>query len=145
MKTKIARVICIVIIVCGAHSIINNMMGISSLLANEPNEPPPTEAIAAPEKAVAPFVADKGVELPPEAEIERPRKIVMPRGTKLPPRYKCPVHGIIDNAVLNIEVDGKTHVFCKRCAMLYLVDFLNLNLPKLEQINIEETKPEENE
>ena len=73
-------------------------------------------------------------------EPNEPRKIVMPRNTKLPQRFKCPVHGIVDKAILTIEIDEKLNNYCKKCAMQFIVDVFDLNLPKLEQIKVAEAK-----
>lgn len=105
MKTKIVRIICLAVIVCGVYSIITDSVAISKL--SEPNN------------------------LEPVAEPNAPRKIVMPKGTKMPPRYKCSVHGLIGGVVLNINIEGTDHIYCKKCAMRFVVDMLDLNLPEL--------------
>lgn len=64
-----------------------------------------------------------------------PRQIVMPKNTKMPAQYKCPVHGTVTGVLLNIEIDGVTHKYCKKCAMQLVCDIFDLNLPKLEVIN----------
>jgi len=70
-------------------------------------------------------------ELPAITDPNQPRKIVMPKGTKLPPRFKCPVHGMVNNSILKIEIDGVIHTFCKKCAMQLVVDIFEQNLPRL--------------
>ena len=87
-------------------------------------------------------VASNGARLEAErAEKQEPRKIVMP--TSPPPKFKCPVHGIIEQTLV-FEIDGNKHVFCKKCAMQFAVDLLNLNLNKLELINENGTVPAKN-
>lgn len=63
-----------------------------------------------------------------------PRKIVMPSSKKLPLKYKCPEHGVIE-VLLQFNIEEKQAVFCKRCAMKFVIDVFELNLPKLEVIN----------
>lgn len=70
------------------------------------------------------------------------RQIIFPKNTKLPNRYKCPIHGVTEK-ILIFEIDGDKSKYCKVCAMRFIVALLDLNLPKLEIINENaETKDE---
>ena len=59
------------------------------------------------------------------------RQIVMPKAVEIPVKYKCPVHGVTE-AVLTIEVDEIRKIYCKKCALNLIVNFFDLNLPRLE-------------
>jgi len=102
-------------------------VGLSYYAAAETNSSDPNSIAAEPNEPVRPPSAGN------------PRKIVMPKNTKLPTRYKCPVHGVVTNLLLNIEIDGVVHTYCKKCAMQLIVDVLDLNLPKLEVISEDPT------
>ena len=68
------------------------------------------------------------------------RKIIMPKGGKLPPspiQYVCPKHGKIGDALLTIELDGAMNRYCKKCSMQFVCDLLELNTPKLQVIPAE--------
>lgn len=69
----------------------------------------------------------------PTPPVSEPRKIVMPKETKSPVRYKCPVHGVT-TITITMEYDGKKKVYCKKCALKLVSDFFDLNLPKLEVV-----------
>jgi hypothetical protein len=64
-----------------------------------------------------------------------PRRIVMPKGTRMPPKFKCPRHGLIGENVLILEIEKAKTTFCKRCALKLVIDIFNENLPKLEVVN----------
>jgi len=66
-----------------------------------------------------------------EPNLPTPRQIVMPKDTKMPPRFRCPVHGIVTNNLLNLEIDRVVHTYCKKCAMQLVVDIFNENLPEV--------------
>ena len=65
----------------------------------------------------------------------QPRKIVMPKEVQEPVKvkYKCPIHGITE-VTITMEVDELQKIYCKKCAMKLIVDFFDLNLPKLEVV-----------
>ena len=63
----------------------------------------------------------------------QPRQIVMPKEVQVPVKYKCPIHGITE-VTITMEVDELQKIYCKKCAMKLIVDFFDLNLPKLEVV-----------
>ena len=67
-------------------------------------------------------------------EPNEPRQIVMPKNTKLSVQYLCPIHGLVDKSILTIDIDGKSHIYCKTCVLRFMVDVFDLNLSKLEVV-----------
>ncbi|MCJ7483882.1 MAG: hypothetical protein MUO31_13065 [Thermodesulfovibrionales bacterium] len=62
------------------------------------------------------------------------RQIVMPKAIPVPAVCKCPIHGIVSDATLTIEVDEIRKIYCKKCAMTLVCNFFDQNLPKLEVV-----------
>lgn len=113
------HLLCIVILIVISCALI----GFGAL---EPNEPCPKVIKVSPTEAIA------GPDVAQEPQTDAVRKIVMPKDIKLPVKYKCQIHGRVDSVLLNIDIDGKKYIYCKKCAMQLIVDIFDLNLPKLE-------------